>query len=94
MVRDVCSECGISYDGMLSMTWREYDYVQRGHALRIERQFDVARHLIAGMYNSSGFAKKTVKAKDIITLNMLDDKPKKVSKRMDKETFERIKATM
>ena len=94
MVKDVCSECGISYDGMLSMTWREYDYVQRGHALRIERHFDVARHMMATMYNSSGFVKKQVKAKDVLQLPMLDDKVKKQTKKMDKETFERLKANI
>jgi len=70
------SEIGLNYAEMLSCSWKEFEYYERGYQRRIERQWDVARHLIANMYNSSGFAKKKTQARDIMRLEMLDRKPK------------------
>ena len=57
---------------MLSCTFREFDYRQRGYNRRVERGFDHVRHLVAGMFNSSGFSRKAVKAQDIMKLPLLD----------------------
>ena len=81
---------GLGYEDMLSCTWREFDYLQRGYNRRLERGWDTTRHIIANLYNSSGFAKKQVKASEVMKLPMLDGKKVK-AKRMDKETFERMK---
>ena len=81
---------GLGYLEMMDCTWRQFDYYQRGYNRRVERGFDEVRHLICHMYNSSGFTKTQVKPSQIMKLPMLDGKPKK-SKKMDKETFERMK---
>ena len=82
---------GLTYEEMLNCTWAEFDYLQRGHSRRLERAWDTTRHIIANLYNSSGFVKKSVNAKDIMKLPMLDEVVKKPSKKMDKETLERMK---
>ena len=73
---------GLTYEEMLSCTWKQYDYLQRGHLRRIERLWDLGRHLMATMYNSSGFSKKAVKPKDVLQLPLLDgvNKPVKAEK--------------
>ena len=81
---------GLSHVEMMNCSWLEYDYYQRGYNRRVERQWDYTRHIIANLYNSSGFAKTQVKASQIMKLPMLDAKVKK-SKKMDKEVFERMK---
>ena len=63
---------GLSYEEMLSCTFREFDYLQRGFNRRIERGFDYVRHIIASNFNSSGFSKKAVKPSDVMQLPMLD----------------------
>jgi hypothetical protein len=70
---------GVSYAEMLDLTWREYDYLSVGYERRMERGWDYVRHLIASNFNSSGFSKKAVKAKEVITLPLLD-RPRKMEK--------------
>ena len=73
---------GISYEDMLNLTWRAFDYYQIGYNRKVERQWDYTRHMISSMYNSSGMSKKQVKPKDIMRLPMLDDSVKKEFKRV------------
>jgi hypothetical protein len=82
---------GLSYEEMLSCTFREFDYLQRGHNRRVERGWDYVRHLVAASYNSSGFQKKAIKPKEIMQLPMLDGigKPVKAEK-MDKADVNRL----
>lgn len=61
------------------MSWAEYQYLATGHQLRLERQWDYTRHLMAAMHNSSGFAKRRVRPIEIIKLDLLD-KPRKIKK--------------
>jgi hypothetical protein len=72
----------LSYREMMDCTWAEFDYLQRGHNRRVERLWDVGRHLMASMYNSSGFSKKAVKPNEIMKLPFLDGigKPVKAEK--------------
>ena len=82
---------GLTYEEMLNCTFREFDYLQRGHLRRIERLWDVGRHLMATMYNSSGFSKKAVKPNEIMKLPFLDGigKPVKAEK-MDKANVNKL----
>jgi len=73
---------GLSYTEMLNCTWLEFDYYQAGHTRRLERGWDEVRHLISSMYNSSGFVKSKVSAKDIMKLPMLDKVVVKVPRRI------------
>ena len=79
----------MSYPDMLNCTWREFDYYQTGHNRRVERGWDYVRHLISSNYNSSGFSKKKVNAKDIMQLPMLDKK-RTIFKKVPKESVERM----
>ena len=91
-VKALCAEMGLKYDEMLSTTWVEFDYYQTGHNRKVERLWDVGRHLMATMFNSSGFSKQKVKPRDIMELPMLDNmQPKKEFKRVPKEALERLK---
>lgn len=76
----MCSEMGISYSDMLSLSWAEYAYYLRGYNRKLERGWDYTRHMIANMYNSSGFAKKKVNAGEIMQLVSIDYVPKTVVK--------------
>ena len=62
----------IEYSRLMNMTWREYDYCSTGYIRRVERGWDFTRHMIASMFNSSGFSKKKVDAKEIMKLPHLD----------------------
>ena len=81
---------GIGYDELLNMTWREYDYYTIGHLRRIERDFDVARFIVANLFNSSGFSKRKVSPKDIMQLPLLDGK-QKTFVRMSDERYKKLK---
>ncbi len=63
---------GVDYERLLRMSWLEYDYISTGYYIRMERQWDLNRNIIASMFNSSGFSKKRVKPKDIMKLPTLD----------------------
>ncbi len=65
---------GIGFDQALGLTWREYDYYSIGYLRRVERDWDRSRHIIAGLFNSSGFAKKAMKPQEAYPLPMLDKK--------------------
>ena len=82
---------GFSLDETLNMSWQEFEFNSVGYQRRIERNWDYTRHLVANMYNSSGFSKKAVSASEIMKLPMLDNGVKKPAKKMDKETLERMK---
>ena len=85
----MCAEVGLTYDEFLDTTWVEYQYLRIGLERRVERQWDYSRHMMATMFNASGFSKKKVNAKDIMKLPRLDgvttDKPKRnlTKQRMD-----------
>ncbi len=68
---------GLGLEQMRAMTWQEFDYLSIGYQRRVERQLDNTRHMIANMYNSSGFSKKKVDAKDVMRLPLLDKVTKK-----------------
>lgn len=78
----------ISYNDFLNLTWKEYDYYSLGHFRRIEREWDYNRHIIASMFNSSGFSKKKVNAKDVMKLPNLDKKTK--FKMVNPKTLEKM----
>ncbi len=63
---------GVDYERLLRMSWLEYDYISTGYYIRMERQWDLNRNIIASMFNSSGFSKKRVKPKDVMKLPTLD----------------------
>lgn len=63
---------GITYDNLLKMTWREYDYISIGYSIRQEREWDRNRNIIASLFNSSGFSKKKVKPTDVMKLGHID----------------------
>ena len=94
MVKAMCSEMGLKYEEMLNCTWLEFDYLQTGHNRRIERGWDYTRHLIASMYNSSGFAKQKVKADDIFKLQTLDNKPVKEFRKVPKDKVNELLKVM
>ena len=84
---------GLSYEEMLSCTFREFDYLQRGFNRRIERGFDYVRHIIASNFNSSGFSRKAVKPSEIMKLPMLDNygRSKTVkAEKMDKDDVNKL----
>jgi len=68
----VCAEIGLTYEDFLNTTWVEYQYLRTGLERRVERQWDYSRHMMATMFNASGFSKKRVNAKDIMKLPRLD----------------------
>ncbi len=86
-VTDFASEMGIAYEQFLDMTWREYDYYSIGYLRRIERGWDRNRHLVASMFNSSGFSKTKVKATDVMSLPLLDMATPKIIKRVSDEVI-------
>lgn len=63
---------GFTYEDLINLTWREYDYYKIGYVRRLERNWDYTRQLIANMYNSSGFTKKKVNAIDVMKLPHID----------------------
>ncbi len=79
---------GIGYSEFLDMTWREFDYLSTGYERRLQRNWDYTRHIIASNYNSSGFAKKTVKANEIMKLPMIDIRPATKIRRLDNKSIE------
>ena len=68
----MCAEIGLTYEDFLNTTWVEYQYLRTGLERRVERQWDYSRHMMATMFNASGFSKKRVNAKDIMMLPRLD----------------------
>ena len=68
----MCAEIGLTYEDFLNTTWVEYQYLRTGLERRVERQWDYSRHMMATMFNASGFSKKKVNAKDIMKLPRLD----------------------
>lgn len=68
----MCAEIGLTYEDFLNTTWVEYQYLRTGLERRVERQWDYSRHMMATMFNASGFSKKRVNAKDIMKLPRLD----------------------
>jgi hypothetical protein len=90
MAIDFGAEMGIGYEELLNMTWLEYDYYSTGYMRRVERGFDEVRQLIAAMYNSSGFTKRKVNAKQIMKLPLLDDQTDAVFDRMSDERFKQL----
>jgi len=78
---------------MMNCTWREFDYYQSGHNRRLERGWDEVRHLISSMYNSSGFVKTKVSAKEIMRLPMLDGVEKPL-RRVEPEAVKRLLKAM
>lgn len=85
---DFGAEMGFNFEELLNLSWREYDYYSTGYLRRIERGFDETRHLIAAMYNSSGFSKTKVKPRDIIKLPLLDKAAP--FKKMSKKRFDKL----
>lgn len=65
---------GYTLEEFKNMTWEEFDWNTIGYERRMARNWDYVRNLIAAEFNSSGFAKKTVKAKDIMQLPLIDSK--------------------
>jgi len=86
-VTDFASEMGIAYEQFLDMTWREYDYYSIGYLRRVERGWDRNRHLVASMFNSSGFSKTKVTATDVMKLPLLDGANTKEFKRVSDEVI-------
>jgi len=66
------AEMGVDYERLLRMSWLEYDYISTGYYIRMERQWDLNRNIIASMFNSSGFSKKRVKPTDVMKLSTID----------------------
>lgn len=82
---------GLEYDRLMLMTWADFDWHRTGYIRRVEREMDKVRHLIAGMYNSSGFSKRRVKATDVMQLPHLDGvNYSNATGRVPKETVERL----
>jgi len=81
---------GFSYEQFLDMTWKEFLYYSVGYERRLERQWDITRHLIASNYNSSGFVKKRIKVEDVMKLPHIDKKPKAKLVKMDKNRLNKM----
>ncbi len=79
---------GFKYEDLLNMSWIEYDYYSVGYFRRLERGWDNTRHIIASMYNSSGFSKKNVNVKDIMKLPSLDRTTK--FKKVDQKSLDKM----
>ena len=88
-VIDNVSEMGISYEDMLNMTWKEYDYYFKGFNLRSQRKLDYLRRIMSNQFNSSGFSKKRYKPTDFFKLDLFD--LKKEFKKVDDKTIEIMK---
>ena len=81
---------GFSYEEFLNMTWKEFTYYSVGYERRLERDWDFTRHIIAASFNSSGFAKKSVKATEVIKLPHLDRAPVKKVERMPSDRLTKL----
>jgi len=89
---DYCSEINIPYEQMLNLTWLEFEYISRGYEHRMQRSWDYIRNIMAMQINTS-MSKKTVKAKEIMTLPYIDEAQiGKVVDKMSNETVERMKS--
>jgi hypothetical protein len=77
------------------LTWAEYNFLDLGHEVRYEKQLDMLRNVIASMFNSSGFSKKTVRARDIMELPYVDIiKPQHKPNRVPDEFIKRALAIL
>ena len=85
---ELAAEMELDYEAFLLMTWSEFQWRQLGHIRRLERMWDYTRHLIASMFNSSGFAKKKTEARQVMRLSHLD-RPQPIRK-IDKATVKRL----
>lgn len=85
---NLCSEMEIKYDEWKDYTWKEFDYYYIGWKRRMERNWDYTRNIIANLYNSSGFNKKSVSPKDIMKLDF--DNVKKEKNSIDPDVFEKL----
>jgi hypothetical protein len=72
------------------MTWKEYDYYSIGHTRRIEHEWNLNRHLMSTMYNSTGMSKKQVKPTDIMQLPSIDKKKAKAFKKIDEAKIQEL----
>ena len=81
---------GFSYREFQDMTWKEYNYYSVGYERRMERQWDLTRHLIAAAYNSSGFTKKRVDAKSLMRLPHIDEVKQVTYKKVSDEKLKKL----
>ncbi len=82
----------IAYEDMLNLTWLEFEYLSSGYEQRMQRGWDYVRNIMAMQVNTS-MSKKTVKAKEIMTLPYIDEPAmSNAVERIDKETVSRMMA--
>ena len=85
------AELGLSWEEFIDLSWVEFGFLRLGYEIRRQRSWDEVRTIIASLYNSSGFSKKTVRPQNVIKLPLVDRQPKAANvKRMDEETVKRL----
>jgi hypothetical protein len=74
----------------MDATWKEYNFKDIGYEIRYEKGLDMLRNLIASMFNSSGFAKRTIRPGEVMELPYVDvDRSIEEVRRVPKEFIER-----
>jgi tRNA(His) 5'-end guanylyltransferase len=81
---------GLTVDDFYDLTWEEYSFLDLGHEIRYEKQLDMLRNVISSMFNSSGFAKRTIRPQEVMKLPFIDGATDTVKrKEVPKEFIER-----